>query len=137
MEKFLITAIAHMEKHTGMSTYFDFWEVAKEEEMPVPDQKSSLWQKKVFSGCQHGESSAQHFHKYDNISDYPLLLAAVTHTNFSGVGGNKKAYSEMEIAGGGHHMKQSPGAATTCDRIKIICSVDSNPKTTVAWWGVT
>lgn len=67
----------------GISAYFDFWEVAKEEEMQVPDQKRSLWQKKDFSGYQHGESSAQCFHKYDNISDYPLLLAAVTHTHTS------------------------------------------------------
>lgn len=106
--------------------------------MQVPDQKRSLQQKKDFSGCQHGESSAQCFHKYDNISDYPLLLAAVTHTHthFSGVGGGKRAYTEMELAGGEYHMKQTPGAGTTCDRIKIICSVDSNPKPTVTWWGV-
>lgn len=25
-----------------VSSYFDFWEVAKEEEMQVPDQKSSI-----------------------------------------------------------------------------------------------
>lgn len=46
---------------------------------------STRW-KKQSSGCQHGGSSAQCFHKYDNISDYPLLLAAVTHQRFSGVG---------------------------------------------------
>lgn len=92
--------------------------------------------KKEFSGCQHGESSAQCFHKYDNISDYPLLSAAVTHTHFSGEGGGKRAYLEIEIAGGGYHMKQTPGAGKTRDRIKIIFSADSSAKNVVAWWGV-
>lgn len=41
------------------------------------------------SGCQHSGSSAKCFHKYDNISDYSLLLAAVTHRHFGGVGGSK------------------------------------------------
>lgn len=54
----------------------------------------------------------------------------------SGAGGGKRAYSEMEIAGGGYHMKQTPGAGKTYDRINIIYSADSNPKPTVAWWGV-
>lgn len=44
------------------------------------------------SGCQHSGSSAKCFHKYDNISDYSLLLAAVTHRHFGGVGGSKRAY---------------------------------------------
>jgi len=102
----------------------------------VPDQKIQPVAKKEFSACQHGESSAQCFHKYDNISVYPLLLAAVTHILSSAVGEGKRAYSEMEIAGGGYHMKQTPGAGKTCDSIKIICSVDSNPKNMVACWGV-
>lgn len=99
-------------------------------------KKKGLWHKKEFSGCQRGEPSAEYFCKYDNISDYPLLLAAVTHTHFRGVGAGKRAYSDMEIAGRGYHRKQTPGAGKTCDIIKIISSVDSNPKTMVAWWGV-
>lgn len=82
----------HTENDMDMSTYFDFWEVAKEEKMWIPDQKSSI---QVVSMVSH----LQCFHKYDNISDYPLLLAAVTHQHFSGVGGGKRAYSEMEMAG--------------------------------------
>lgn len=48
MEKLPITTIAHMEWHMGVSTYFDFWEVAKDKEMQVPDLKNSLWQKRSF-----------------------------------------------------------------------------------------
>ncbi|XP_027740287.1 uncharacterized protein LOC114057791 isoform X1 [Empidonax traillii] len=40
-EKVLITTVTHTE---DMSTYFDFWDVAKEEEMQVPDQKSRSFQ---------------------------------------------------------------------------------------------
>lgn len=80
--------------------------------------------KKQSSGCQHGGSSAQHFHKYD-ISDYPLLSAAGTHQHFGGVGGGKRAYSEMEMAGEGYHMKKNLRARKTCDRLKIMCSVHS------------
>lgn len=60
----------------------------------------------------------------------------MTHQHFSGVGGGKRAYSEMEMAGEGYHMKQTLRAGKTCDRIKIMCSVDSNPRNTVAWWVV-
>lgn len=135
MEKFLITTITHGVTH-GHVHWLWLLGRGRGGGNASTRSKEQTMAKKKFSGCQCGESSAQCFHNYDNISNYPLLLGALTHTHFSGVGGDKRACSEMEIAGGGYHMKQTPGAGKTCDRINIICSVDSNPKSMVACWGV-